>query len=98
MKNFFGVGSITKHGERFLQYTVKSLKDLEIILSHFDKYPLLSQKWADYKLFKDAFSLIKNKEHLNRKGFIKVLSIKASMNLGPPPLGGGGTKQVYQMN
>ena len=58
------------------------MKDLDIIISHFDKYPLLSQKWADYKLFKDAISLISNKEHLNREGFIKVLCIKASINLG----------------
>lgn len=63
-----GVGRIKKHGETTLQYTVKSLKDLDITISHFEKYPLLSQKWADYKLFKDAISLIKNKEHLNREG------------------------------
>jgi hypothetical protein len=82
IKDYFGVGSITKHGNTSLQYTVKSLKDLDIIISHFDKYPLLSQKLADYKLFKDGILLIKNKEHLNKEGFIKVLCIKASMNLG----------------
>ena len=77
-----GSGSVTKHGETTLQYTVKSLKDLDRIISHFDTYPLLSQKGADYKLFKDAISLIRNKEHLTLDGFRKVLSIKASMNLG----------------
>lgn len=82
IKDYFGVGSITKHGNTSLQYTVKSLKDLDIIISHFDKYLLLSQKLADYKLFKDGILLIKNKEHLNKEGFIKVLCIKASMNLG----------------
>lgn len=82
IKDYFGVGKITQHGETTLQYTVKSLKDLEIIISHFDKYPLLSLKWADYKLFKDAVTLIKNKEHLTQEGFKKVLSIRASMNLG----------------
>ena len=76
------VGSITKHGGTSLQYTVKSLKDLNIIIDHFDKYPLISQKWADYELFKLAVSLIKNKEHLTREGLNKILSIKASMNLG----------------
>lgn len=82
IQDYFGVGSITKHGLNTLQYTVKSLKDLEKIIAHFDRYPLLSQKWADYTLFKDGFTLIKNKQHLDRKGFIKVLSIRASMNLG----------------
>ena len=35
IKDYFGVGSITKHGSTTLQYTVKSLKDLSVILSHF---------------------------------------------------------------
>jgi hypothetical protein len=38
------VGTITVHGDTTLQYTVKSLKDLEIINEHFDKYPLLGLK------------------------------------------------------
>ncbi len=82
VKDYFGSGSITKHGETTLQYTIKSLKDLERIISHFDTYPLLSQKWVDYKFFKDAISLIKDKKHLNLEGFREVISIKASMNLG----------------
>ncbi|XWW92072.1 LAGLIDADG endonuclease (mitochondrion) [Cordyceps javanica] len=83
VKDFFDAeGSVTKHGDTTLQYTVKSFKSLDKIIAHFDKYPLISQKYADYLLFKDAVSLIKIKEHLNRKGFIKVLCIRASMNLG----------------
>ena len=50
--------------------------------THFDRYPLISQKWADYQLFKSAVLLLKNKEHLTREGFNKILSIRASMNLG----------------
>ena len=82
IKDYFGAGSITKHGNTTLQYAIKSLKDLNILISHFDKYPLISQKWADYQLFKSAVLLLKNKEHLTREGFNKVLSIRASMNLG----------------
>lgn len=47
-----------------------------------DKYPLLSEKWGDYKLFKDGVELIKTKAHLNKQGFNKILSIKAALNLG----------------
>nr|YP_010722997.1 homing endonuclease [Leptographium procerum]WDW21002.1 homing endonuclease [Leptographium procerum]WDZ67184.1 homing endonuclease [Leptographium procerum] len=82
VKDYFGVGTITNHGNTTLQYTVKSLKDLDTIISHFDKFPLLSQKWADYTLFKNAIILIKNKEHLNKEGLKKVISIRATMNLG----------------
>ena len=54
IKNYFGVGKITKHGDTTLQYTVRSFKNLDKIIAHFDKYPLISQKYADYILFKDA--------------------------------------------
>jgi hypothetical protein len=55
---------------------------LGVILSHFEKYPLISQKWADYELFKSAILLLKSKEHLTKKGFDKILAIKSSMNKG----------------
>lgn len=66
IKDYFGVGSITKHGCTTLQYTVKYLQNLSVIISHFDKYPLISQKWADYELLKLGVSLLKNKQHLTK--------------------------------
>jgi len=82
IKDYFGVGTITKHGSTTLEYRVKSLKDLTVILSHFEKYPLISQKWSDFELFKLAIALLKNKEHLTEKGFHQILAIKSSMNKG----------------
>ena len=82
IKNYFGVGKITKHGENSIQYLVRSLADLQIIISHFDKYPLLGEKWGDYMLFKDGVKLIKTKAHLNKEGFNQILSIRAALNLG----------------
>jgi hypothetical protein len=38
------VGSITKQGDNKLQYRVTSLEDLAVIVAHFDKYPLITQK------------------------------------------------------
>ena len=82
LQNFFGVGKITKHGETTLQYIVRSLAELQVIISHFDKYPLLSEKRGDYILFKDGIELLKTKSHLNKEGFHKILSIRATLNLG----------------
>ncbi|KAG0121836.1 cytochrome oxidase I intronic ORF 5 [Tuber indicum] len=63
-------------------YCVNKLKDiLEIIIPHFDKYPLATQKLADYMLFKEIVSLMKNKEHLTLDGLKKIISYKASLNL-----------------
>lgn len=64
-------------------YRVDKLKDIfEVIIPHFDKYPLATQKLADYMLFKEIVSLMKNKEHLTLDGLKKILSYKASLNLG----------------
>jgi hypothetical protein len=61
---------------------VKSIKELQLIIYHFDKYPLITKKLADYNLFKQAFNLIKRKEHLTMEGLRSIVAIKASMNKG----------------
>lgn len=65
-------------------YKVRSLKEVLIVISHFDKYPLLTQKHADYLLFKQIIDKLVNKEHLNLKGLEEIISIVSSMNLGLP--------------
>jgi hypothetical protein len=44
-----------------MQYHVKSSKYLCTIIYHFNKYPLIIQKQADYELFKQAVKLFNNK-------------------------------------
>lgn len=82
IKSYFGVGYITKHGSNTNQYRVKSIKDLEVIINHFEKYPLTSQKLGDYLLFKMVFDLIKSKEHLTVEGLNKIVGIRANVNTG----------------
>ena len=60
-------------------YRVDKLVDIfEVIIPNFDKYPLVTQKLADYILFKEIVSLMKNKEHLTLDGCAarKILSYK----------------------
>jgi sRNA-binding regulator protein Hfq len=73
-------GKIYKHGVDSIQYRVSSLKNLQIITDHFDSYPLITQKSADYLLFKQAIAIIKNKEHLSIEGLLKLVGIKATLN------------------
>ena len=79
---FFGVGKITKLGKNYIWYRVSSNKDLAVIIDHLDKYPLITQKRADYELFKEAFNLIFHKEHLTPEGLRKLVAIKGSINRG----------------
>lgn len=82
LQKFFGVGSITRHGPTTLQYKVTSVKDLSVIINHCINYGLVTQKRIDFLLFCSAYELIKNKQHLTDAGFKKILSIRASLNLG----------------
>jgi hypothetical protein len=82
---FGGIGKIRTEKELSVSYTVTSIKDLPVIIEHYDKYPLITQKRADYLLFKQAFELIKLKEHLTLEGLNKLVAIKASINKGLSP-------------
>jgi hypothetical protein len=66
-----------------LKYSVTDIKDLtNIIIPHFNKYPLLSQKAADFSFFSQIVSLQNKGAHLNLNGLQEIINIKASMNLG----------------
>ena len=81
-QSFFCAGYINKQGSEAYQFRVYSIKDLRVLINHFDRYPLITQKFADYELFKQAFHLILNKEHLTKEGLRKIVAIKASINKG----------------
>ena len=57
---------------------------MSAIIEFFDKYPLITQKWTDFLLFKKAYELILNKQHLTIEGLIKLVEIKALINKGLP--------------
>ena len=80
IQSFFGVGSITTYKKRgTVSFYVKSIVEINsIIIPHFDKYPLLTQKRADFLLFKKVVELIDNKAHLNIEGLHQIINLKAS--------------------
>jgi hypothetical protein len=84
IQSFFGVGTIItnkKNGQ--VIYSVKTVEDIHsIIIPHFNKYPLLTQKKADFILFEKIVELILQKQHLNHEGLFKILELRASLNTG----------------
>lgn len=80
---FDGAGNIREDYKGICSYTFNSLDEIcNILIPHFDKYPLISQKLADYLLFRKAVMLIKNKSHLTEEGFKSIIGIKAFLNRG----------------
>ena len=84
IQSFFGgfSGKITKLGAESFQFRVSSLEDLNLIINHFDNYPLLTRKQSDYLLFKEVIYLMKQGKHITLEGLNRIVSIKATLNKG----------------
>jgi hypothetical protein len=83
---FGGAGRIGKERGGCCDFTVSSLGQiLAKIIPHFDKYPLKSQKLADYLLFREVIMMMKRGEHLTALGLQKIINIRATLNKGLTP-------------
>ena len=81
--NFGNIGYITSEIKDSLQYQISSLKDLtNVIIPHFERYPLITQKRADFELFKMVVEIMNRKEHLTNEGLQKIVNIRAIINKG----------------
>jgi len=82
--SYFKAGKIKNDKKNnAIVYYVNSFQDLQnVIIPHFDKYPLITQKYADFLLFKQVVNLMNDKAHLTSEGLAKILALKASMNNG----------------
>jgi NADH:ubiquinone oxidoreductase subunit K len=81
---FGGIGYVSKvNNISTVEFRVSTLKDLvDVILPHFDNYPLITKKHLDYLLFKQIVLLMLNKEHNILEGIQKIVNIRASLNTG----------------
>jgi len=72
INQYFGVGNIRETSTR-IYYSVRSIKDLLVIESHFKKYPLQTNKGADFILFSKALNIMINKGHLSERGLQEIV-------------------------
>lgn len=75
-----GVGYISEGVPGRVQYQISNIKDLKVLFALLDEFPLLTRKMKNYRLFKEAWYMISNKEHLIKEGLIKIISLKAAFN------------------
>jgi hypothetical protein len=85
IQDFFGgIGYLSKLNKTStVEFRVSTLKDLvDVILPHFDNYPLITKKHSYYLLFKQIVLLMLNKEDNTLEGIQKTVNIRASPNSG----------------
>jgi hypothetical protein len=87
IQTYFGVGRIGKERNGCCDLTIGSLDQIITkVIPHFDKYPLKTNKYSDYLLFKKVVMMMQRKEHLTAEGIQKIVNIRASLNRGLTPL------------
>jgi hypothetical protein len=78
------VGRISKNGDKAVVFEVDSIKEMPIIIKHFDQYPLITVKQLDYLIFKQCFELIMIGKHLTNEGLLEIIGLKSKLNKGLP--------------
>jgi len=79
---FGGIGSIKKGTNNSVIYNIVSIKEIDVIIAHFDKYPLLTEKRVDYYLFKRGVNIIQSGRHRSLEGIEDIVKIRAKLNWG----------------
>nr|YP_010183840.1 hypothetical protein LI437_mgp29 [Coccidioides posadasii]QVG61963.1 hypothetical protein [Coccidioides posadasii] len=84
LKSFFGeAGSISILSTKDTRLKITNLKEIyQYLIPHFKEYPLQGMKKLDYDLWVQCAELVLNKEHLQKEGLYKILSIKSVVNKG----------------
>jgi hypothetical protein len=63
-------------------FRIASLKDLAVIIDHLTRYPLITQKRADFELFKRVVGIKLSGRHTTLDGLQEIVNIRASLNRG----------------
>lgn len=75
LHKYLGVGKLY-YSRNEINIVVRSLDDItNIIIPHFDNYPLRGHKLSSYLVFKEVVLMINNGKHLTPQGFLQILEL-----------------------
>lgn len=87
VKDYFNCGRISvnyrhdNHREDLYRFCVKSQKELrDKIIPFFKEHKLKTSKKNDFEIFSEVLELMREKQHLNNKGIIKIIKLIEAMN------------------
>jgi hypothetical protein len=73
----------TRKNKNITSFTLSKLNDLvNVIIPHFSKFQLQTQKRIDFNIWVKIVESLSNKEHLTSEGIIKNFSLKSALNKG----------------
>ena len=69
-----------KTGRTYYLIEVSSIKQLQILIGYFEKNPLFSSKYLDYKAFYEVFQMVSNGTQYENDNIPIIIGLKNSMN------------------
>jgi hypothetical protein len=77
IKDYFGCGIIRPNRkDNTYKYEVRSLQDLKnIIIPHFQKYPLQTTKRIDFEIFSKVIQIMEEGRHLTKDGLKEIIEL-----------------------
>jgi hypothetical protein len=77
IKDYFGCGIIRPNRkDNTYKYEVRSLQDLKnIIIPHFQKYPLQTTKRIDFEIFTKVIQIMEERRHLTKDGLKEIIEL-----------------------
>jgi len=87
IQNYFdNIGYISKINDKStVEFRVSDITSLNnIIIPHFEKYILITNKYKDFRIFKQIVSLMSENKHTTLEGLEEILEYRASLNWGLP--------------
>jgi len=82
-KKVLKCGHVRHRRDGICYFEVVDFKDIIFkVIPFFQKFPLMSEKAKDFKIFIKVANLMADKEHLNKNGLKKILKLRKPMNKG----------------
>lgn len=80
IRDYLGGNVGYRKSQDIYYYGSTSFGSARNVIKYFDTYNLQSKKHISYLIWRKAYRLIQNKEHLTEKGITKIIKIKALIN------------------
>jgi len=82
IRDTLNVGKVRKNSNTTAIFRVDNIQELQVIIDHFNQYPLISAKFSDFLLFQQCYTIIKQKRHLTQEGLEQIISLRSNLNKG----------------
>ena len=82
LKETWNSGNIRPdRSDKTLKFEVRKLEDLmNVVIPHFESYPMISAKQNDFELFKQICGMVNDGQHRTKPGLAQIVKLAMKMN------------------